>query len=261
MKNVIFYFSGTGNSFYTASKIAEALTDTVVVKIRQNNEFTLPDNLERVGFVLPVYHWTIPDFSKSYIENLTLKAGTYYFGIITCGGIPVNAPNDLEKLLNKQGVSLTYTKVHNNVASYVAMYEPFPDIEKTLPQSKAVLKSIIKDVQDYVNNQPVRKSLIKEGLRFIQIPFTHALPNKDKGFSVENSCTACGLCEKLCPVSNIQIKNGRPCFKHQCAQCMSCIVYCPCNAINYKNKTKYRTKYHHPDTIASHLILPSMWYE
>lgn len=102
MKNVIFYFSGTGNSFYTASKIAEALIDTSVVKICGNNGFTLPDNLERVGFVLPVYHWTIPNFSKVYIENLTLKAGVYYFGIITCGGIPVNAPNDLEKLLNKQ---------------------------------------------------------------------------------------------------------------------------------------------------------------
>lgn len=141
------------------------------------------------------------------------------------------------------------------------MYEPFPNIEETLPRSKTVLKSIINDIQNYTNNQPVRQSLIKEGLRLIQIPFSHALPNKDKGFSIENSCTACGLCEKLCPVSNIQIQNDKPCFKHQCTQCMSCIVYCPCNAINYKNKTKSRTKYHHPDTTASHLIPSSICYK
>lgn len=39
MKNVIFVFFETGNSFYIASKIDGALTDTFVVKISQNNVY------------------------------------------------------------------------------------------------------------------------------------------------------------------------------------------------------------------------------
>jgi len=261
MRNVIFCFSGTGNSFYTASKIANALTGTIVVNIRQNNEFIIPDNLERVGFVLPVYHWSIPNIAKRYIENLSLKSCPYYFGIITCGGIPVNAVNDLEEVLKKQGASLSYTKVHNNVSSYVAMYEPFPDIEKTLVKSKIELKTIIQDVQGYECNEPQRKSVLKETLRLIEKPFVRALPKKDKGFVVESSCTTCGLCEKLCPLSNIYMQNGKPCFKHQCTQCMSCVVYCPNKAINYKNKTVNRTKYHHPNVKANQLIATITRYE
>lgn len=261
MRNVIFCFSGTGNSFYAASEIAKSLPDTVVVNIRHNTQFDLPDNLERVGFVVPVYHWSIPDFAKQYIEKLSLQSGAYYFAIITCGGVPVNAPNDLEAIISEKGVSLAYTKVHNNVASYVAMYEPFPDIERTLAKSQIALKSIIQDIQRYITNAPFKKSLIKEIMRLIEKPFAHALPNKDKAFVVQNSCIKCGLCEKLCPLSNIYMQDKKPQFKHQCAQCMSCIVYCPKRAINYKSKTINRTKYHHPKVAANQLISPITQYE
>ncbi|MDR2194165.1 MAG: 4Fe-4S binding protein [Treponema sp.] len=40
----------------------------------------------------------------------------------------------------------------------------------------------------------------------------------DKKFTVNNNCTGCGICEKVCPVDNIEILNNKPQYKHHCEQ-------------------------------------------
>ena len=44
-----------------------------------------------------------------------------------------------------------------------------------------------------------------------------------------------GLCEKLCPVHAISLRNGYPEWvKEQCTLCLGCLSYCPKEAINYE---------------------------
>lgn len=47
---------------------------------------------------------------------------------------------------------------------------------------------------------------------------------------VAASCTACGLCEKECPVGAISKKNLRKTDKGKCIGCMRCVRICPQNA-------------------------------
>ncbi|MDD5645246.1 MAG: 4Fe-4S binding protein, partial [bacterium] len=46
----------------------------------------------------------------------------------------------------------------------------------------------------------------------------------------KSKCTKCGLCAKLCPVHNIEMK-GFPVFLKKCQLCMRCISFCPSGAI------------------------------
>ena len=79
-------------------------------------------------------------------------------------------------------------------------------------------------------------------------------PNMDKDYNILEKCNGCGTCQKVCVANNIEMTNGKPIFLHKCEQCMSCIQYCPNEAINYKDKTQKRKRYHHPNIDAIELI-------
>lgn len=64
-------------------------------------------------------------------------------------------------------------------------------------------------------------------------PIFYPLFVKAKPFAAGNACISCGKCEKLCPMNNITLPNGRPVWGDNCTQCMACICYCPTEAIEY----------------------------
>ena len=54
-----------------------------------------------------------------------------------------------------------------------------------------------------------------------------------KKFYATDRCTSCGMCERICPLKNIDIKEGKPVWKDRCTHCMACICRCPAEAIEY----------------------------
>jgi ferredoxin len=76
--------------------------------------------------------------------------------------------------------------------------------------------------------------------------FVAAYPKKGLGFHAGEGCTGCGQCARLCPAGNIAMQNGKPVFGAKCEQCVACIQWCPQAAIQYKEETQARKRYHHP---------------
>ena len=74
-----------------------------------------------------------------------------------------------------------------------------------------------------------------------------------RNFAVEEGCTGCGLCAKVCPQKNIRLEGGRPVWGKTCASCMACIHWCPVQAIQYGKKTKSFGRYHNPNINVSAL--------
>ncbi len=59
-----------------------------------------------------------------------------------------------------------------------------------------------------------------------------------RSFSVDDTCTGCGICEKICPVHTIRISDtGKPVWGKACTQCLGCINRCPAHAIQYGKGT------------------------
>jgi len=253
-KNIIYHFSGTGNSLNAAIEIAKKLSSTDVISMRCNPEDVPASKAKIIGFIFPVYHWSLPTDAIDFIKKLTINPSAYIFAISSCGGWSMNSLNDFSDIIKAKGGIVSYSAVYKCVANYVAEYEPFPAPSKQLPKSERELKQIISEIMSKTLKKAPKKTLRKEILRIIEKPFVRSLPQKDRHFNVSSDCVSCGICAQICMVHNIELKNSTPIFKHNCAQCMACIVFCPKSAINYKNKTQKRTKYHHPNISAALMI-------
>jgi len=73
------------------------------------------------------------------------------------------------------------------------------------------------------------------------------IPQMDKSFRVDEKCTGCKICEKICPAGNIKITDNKPTWHHHCEQCLACIQWCLEEAIQFGKNTSTKKRYHHPE--------------
>ncbi len=241
--NIIFYFSGTGNSLKAARDIAAKLDSCDVVSMR--NTGSLSKQYERIGFVYPTYATGLPKHVLKFIQELELgnNQDAYVFAVTTCGGGPGNAIAMADKLLSEKGYTLSYGNHVMMFANYVGLYPMAANPKERAEASDKV----INEIGDAVRNKEILKKFKSSAvMSLIYKAFSGTFPKKDKGFNVSDACNGCKMCANVCPVENITIQNNKPAFANHCEQCMACIQWCPKQAINYKNKTQTHGRYHHP---------------
>ncbi len=246
-ENIIFYFSGTGNSLKVAKDIAKEMQNCEIVSMGSSEHYDLQAGYKTIGFVYPTYFRGEPHKVHEFILNLNLKdnSNAYYYAVTTCGRYEGNALIHIKHLLKRKNITLHYAKMLDMFSNYVVAYDMRTTIEEETQQSQ---KDLVKIIQS-IKNKETNKLPITEPLQEIAYRILIKLaPNMDKNYNVSNDCTGCGICKKVCPVGNIDLDdNNRPYFNHHCEQCVACIQYCPNRAINYKNKTQSRGRYTYPD--------------
>ena len=252
---MIFYFSGTGNSFAAASFLAEHLKEPLVniaQAIEENNlEFTLGEG-ERLGFVFPIYAWAPPKPVIAFIEKLILH-GTqkpYTYGVCTCGGSAGGAMDLLEEVLNKKGMTLDSGYSIIMPDNYVVMFHVDAPEKRDafLRESEETLKLILNAVQTEKHKFfRVKRGKLGGFLSAVVAPGFQRYGRKTKPFYATEECIHCGICERVCTAYCIRLKNGMPYWiKKDCNMCMACINRCPKGAIQYGRKTKNKGQYVHP---------------
>jgi len=83
--------------------------------------------------------------------------------------------------------------------------------------------------------------IIKTGIIYrLASPFIHKM---DAFFWTDDNCISCGLCEKICPVQSVILKDGKPVWLHKCEQCFRCVNYCPKDAIQFSKITIGKARY------------------
>ena len=247
MDNIVFYFSGTGNSLKVAKDIAKELGDGKIVSMAKPGKYNLLKQYDTIGFVYPVYFWGLPKKVIEFIENITLgeNKNAYYYSIATYGGLAGNAVYQFyELLLEKHGVQLNYGQKLKMFANYVIAYDMSEKIGEITRKSNEKLIPIINAIKMKKKNSIHKLTRI---LKSLNEKFVKDVSNMDKDFTVNNNCTGCGICKKVCPVKNIEIINNKPQYNHHCEQCVACIQFCPQKAINYKNATQNRRRYTNPE--------------
>lgn len=239
MKNRIYYFTGTGNSMRAARVIAGKLGDTEIVSMRCNPEDVPATDCDVIGFVYPVYHWTMPAPAVAFVEKLDINPNAYIFAIampcLICG----IACERLAEILEKKGARIDYGNLVYSVASYAIVYPPFPSPKHRVPKTEEKLKRIAEDISERkAKDYPHGSRFIKWRRDKVMTPYLELQKYADYPFTVSDDCISCGLCSKVCPCSNIKLVNGKPTFLHHCANCMACVVSCPKRAIGYDITTQ-----------------------
>ena len=245
-KNIIFVFSGTGNSLKVAKEIAKNLTDCEIVSMGSSQQYDLIGGYETIGFVYPTYYRGEPRKVREFITRLNLQnnKAAYYYAVTTCGKYEGNALIHIKHLLKRKNITLHYAKMLDMFSNYVVAYDMRDTVKEETEQAEKDLLSIIQSIKAKgITKLPIIEPFQEIAYRLL-IKFP---PNMDKSYNVSDNCIKCGICKEVCPVNNIDLdKEGKPYFKHKCEQCVACIQFCPKKAINYKDKTQNRKRYTHP---------------
>ena len=106
-KNILFYFTGTGNSLAVAKNITSCLTDAVLAPMLKEDTLDYIDkDTERIGLVFPIHINKVPHIVVKFIEKMKFLSSVYFFAVATHGGAPGMTGVYLNKVLKKQNRDL-----------------------------------------------------------------------------------------------------------------------------------------------------------
>ncbi len=251
---MIVYFSATGNNKYIAERIAAATGDALVsisdcVK-NDKYELSLGEN-EDLGFVTPTYFWGLPSIVTDFFDMLNLDdaGGKHYvYHILSYGTSTGTAHAVMEKILHEKGVELQGKFTVRMVDTWTPMFD-LSDKEKNLKDTEAAepeIDDVIKKIQAKATgdfNHSKGSALISK-----MVQSEYKVKQATKNFSVLERCVGCGLCAENCPLSVIEIQNGKPVWiKEKCTLCLACLHRCPQFAIQYANKTEAHGQFVNPN--------------
>lgn len=257
MKNIIYYFSGTGNSLAIALSIAKKIPDTTVEPIiNLNNNGHILESYEKIGFVYPCYYVHPPKLVTDIIKNVLIYKKQKIFLVVTFAGKYGYSLSDMISYLDcKTNYSIQGFSVRMP-GSHILGYPAFP---KSLQQilfnkSKRKIDKIVYQIQNDLPTRLKESSFLEK--QFSKVKSKKLMRFNEMGtlFSVMDNCNKCGTCAKICPLNNINISSLTVNWGNHCQQCMACIQWCPRNAITYPKISPKRMRYHHPDIKVRQMI-------
>lgn len=249
---MIFYFSGTGNSYYIASVLAKHTSERMISVSEawkeQQWEYSLQEG-ERIGFVFPVYSWAPPKLFLDVISNLVIRGTvTYCYMVCTCGDDIGCTLSIMQKTLERKGWVLNcgFSVIMPN--TYVCLPGFDVDSQLVIQTKMAALPERLEQVVVCVQEKKSNCWDVHPGsFPWIKSHLIHPLFNRflltDRYFRSSDSCNGCTKCSRECPVGNILMKDRRPQWQGHCVGCLRCYHTCPQHAIDFAGQTKRKGQY------------------
>lgn len=264
----IFYFSGTGNTWWVAQKITEIFQEKgheaksiSIEKEGMDWEKALPEILKDadiIGIGFPVYGSSIPmnmeNWVKNYLCNVedSLRRGMRGFVFDTMAMFSGDTPLLMRKILKKCGIP-------TQQAINIRMLCNLPQMPSLMTWDKdeqdALLEKAKKKCHKLVDNVLQDKKWVMRRDPFTRfIAWIQRVGMKLEGKKIKelfqidhDKCNLCGLCVKFCPVNNLSIEEteekAKVKYGDDCVYCVRCFDHCPQDAIIIMKRTRDTEKY------------------
>jgi ferredoxin/flavodoxin len=247
----IYYFSGTGNTLWSAKKIAEIMGNCELLNIgveAYKDEIVV--EADAVVLLFPSYAYGLPLIVRNFVKNAVFKTA-YLAAFVTFGTSPGGTMAALNRLLKRKKINAFYFGQIPAVENYIALFgSPKPIItEKRLTMQVEATETAARCIMERRTNRvnPFRPFSV-----FIWSLFFLGANIFYRFYRISAECNGCGICEKVCPVSAITLRNGKPAFSARCQHCNGCLNWCPRRAINFGRLHSGLARYHHPEiTVAN----------
>jgi len=245
---MIFWFSGTGNSYWAASEMARCLPDRLIsiaeAVDKGEYEYTLSHG-EAIGIVCPVYFWGVPAMVREFCAKLSFPGGKHYTWVaLTCGGSACSAVDYI-----RESIGVDYWHELRMPDNYILLSDvrDRDEIRANLFNVKTELGKLYNAVRRREKMDIDKKAFLFSG--FIS---KRAYPSYDKKrttdkFYATDACTGCGFCASICPDHAIEMREGKPVWvKEKCQLCLGCVHRCPKKALQRTKRTEKMGRYVHP---------------
>lgn len=246
-KQMILYFSATGNCKYVATRLAQATGQKMysIADCIRNGQYDFSDGT--VGIISPAYDWGLPSIVKEFLEKASFRTDYLYFAA-TYGTIPGAIGYMANKAIRERTIDAYYSVRMPDTWTPIFDLSTPEKVAKYTRHTESEIDRMIQGVRERRTNRHLRPRTPAIITKLIAEPLYNKKVRCTSNLHAENTCIGCGLCAKKCPVQAIAMRDGRPVWvKDRCVMCLGCLHRCPKFAIQYGNRTKKHGQYTNPN--------------
>ena len=244
---MIIFFSATGNCKYVARRISDAtgqetasITDCIKLC---RYDFSDSD----ITIVSPTYFWGLPSIVTDFLKKSNFTA-EYLCFIATYGTTPGASGRIADRLIKGRKIDAFYSVRMADTWTPVFDLSTPEKVRRFTKTTEYEIDDVIGKIKARQHNRKMERSLPAFVVDLFAQPIYNNSARNTANFSVTEQCIGCGLCSIKCPVSAIEMKDGKPVWvAAKCVMCLGCLHRCPKFAINYGNKTQKHGQYTNPN--------------
>ncbi|MDD5067552.1 MAG: EFR1 family ferrodoxin [bacterium] len=239
-KVLIHYFSATGNtarSVQLLKKGMDAAGYSAEIRRIGTAKPSLFGEYDCHIISFPVLAWAPPSFVSRYVKALPQGRGMKAAVFATFGGAPVQAIEQMEKLLKRRGYDVIMTSGALYPDNWSQMMDPAHGAEAAdmIKQGDAAVVKFIKEFKQ--GKRKFFRASLFSSLWSGSVAWIFGLIGRrflGKCYIADSTCNNCGTCVKACPVKAILFRGSirkKPMWLFRCEDCNRCINICPKRSI------------------------------
>ena len=231
------YLSGTGNTKHCIEKLLRLLDETAqAIPIESFNAVEVLPQHDFIVLAYPVQFSNAPIMVRDFIKRYSsLWKGKKVLCVATMGLFSGDGAGCSARLLKKYGA-----KVVGGL--HIQMPDSVCDVKllkKSVEQNREIIKAADRKIEETA--EKIKKGKYPHdgiyfydriaGLLCQRLWYYGKTKNYANDLKIGSECIGCGLCEKLCPMRNLHVENGKAIAGNHCTMCYRCISSCPRKAI------------------------------
>lgn len=248
----IFYFSGTGNTWYCATEIVKSLqlkNHNVTLFSIESKDLKkvdilkkIVDNADIIGIGYPVHGSDSPEIIKEFIRTMPY-GNKPVFSFCTQMMVSGNGGTYIKENIEENGKFLKWA-IHFimpcpiDIPNLVIFKIPSKfKIDKMLAEANKKIQKFVSMIDQNISWFEGQKKINGIFSQMSRSMFSIEISHYSKKLYCNmDRCTKCDYCIEICPSQNISYNKHKEeiIFKSKCDFCLRCYNFCPVKAINLK---------------------------
>ena len=248
---VTIFFSGTGNTKYIAERFSKKM-NCDCYSIETDTDFSeLILNNKRICVAFPIYDSRVPRIFREFaLKYKSLFKDKQIIILVTQMFFSGDGARSFTDLFSKDYFHVIYAEhfnMPNNICNIPLLWRVWvKNGQKNNYKLNKANKKLVHTCKNIKNGKIVKRGFnyFSRLLGLLQGIYAEKIDEHGKlSVKTYNDCSRCGLCVRLCPMKNLEIKNRKIEHKNNCTLCYRCVNACPKKAIttliNRKPKKQY----------------------